>query len=96
MIINLSPVRRDDELIAVKRGDALTINGLELDFSQLPEGATLPVEAIDCQWIAGPVERIEGELHLSLILPHGSNPPQSVAFPEPLVVAQDGPVELPQ
>lgn len=96
MIIRLSPVRRDDDLTVAKRGDTLVINGIELDFSQLPEGATLPAEAIACPWIAGQVERVDGELRLSLILPHGPNPSQAVAFPEPIEVTTDGPVELPQ
>lgn len=95
MKIYLSPVRTDDDLIASVAGDVLTVNGESLDFSQLPEGAMLPAEAIDSEWVFGPVERINGELHLTLRLPHGPNPSPAVAFPEPITVTEDGPISLP-
>ena len=57
--------------------------------------ATLPAEAIDSDWIVGDVSRIDGELHLTLRLPHGPNPSQAVAFPAPLTVLGDGPIPLP-
>ena len=95
MIIKLSPVRMDETITASKQGDALTINGQVFDFSPLPDGATLPAEAIGSDHFVGPVERINGALHLTLRLPHGANPPQHVAFPEPIEVTQDGPVKLP-
>jgi hypothetical protein len=95
MQIKLSPVRSSDTLSVSRTSDTLTINGGAFDFSQLPEGATLPAEAIGSDYFAGPVERINGELHLTLRLPHGPNPSQAVAFPQPITVTQDGPVELP-
>lgn len=95
MRIKLSPVRRDETIAVSLTGDVLTINGQPFDFTQLPEGATLPAEAIDSEHFAGPVERIDGELHLTLRLPHGPNPSQAVAFPQPITVTADGPVELP-
>lgn len=95
MQIKLSPQRRDDNLTATLAGDVLTLNGVELDFSPLPEGATLPAEAIDSDWIVGPVSRIDGDLHLTLRLPHGPNPSQAVAFPDPIYVTEDGPIALP-
>ena len=73
----------------------MTLNGEAFDFSPLPEGATLPAEAIASERITGPVERIDGELHLTLRLPHGPNPSQTVAFPEPIHVTEDGPIALP-
>ena len=82
-------------LSATKSGDVLTLNGQPFDFGQLPEGATLPAEAINSEWIAGPVSRIDGELHLTLRLPCSPNPSQAVAFPEPIHVATDGPIPLP-
>lgn len=95
MHIKLSPVRLDETLEVLKEGDVLTVNGIPFDFTQLPEGATLPGEAIESDWLIGPVERINGELHLTLRLPHGANPSKSVAFPEPLTVLEDGPILLP-
>jgi len=85
----------DETLSATLSGDVLTLNGEAFDFSQLPDGATLPAEAIDSEWIVGPVERIDGELHLTLRLPHGPYPSEAVAFPEPIHVIADGPIALP-
>jgi hypothetical protein len=95
MHITLSPVRLDETLTASLAGDVLTLNGQTFDFSQLPEGATLPAEAIASDWIVGPVSRIDGELHLTLRLPNGPNPSRAVAFPEPIRVMTDGPIPLP-
>lgn len=95
MQITLSPVRLDETLTASRAGDVLTLNGEAFDFSALPEGATLPAEAIDSDWIVGPVSRIDGDLHLTLRLPHRPNPSQAVAFPKPLVVMVDGEIDLP-
>ncbi|RVE86485.1 hypothetical protein [Sinorhizobium meliloti] len=95
MKVGLSPQRRDDALEVVKAGDTLTFNGAPFDFSALPDGAAIPAGEIPCDWIAGPVERIAGELHLTLILPHGPSPSQAVAFPAPLVNPPDGLVALP-
>ena len=96
MQIKLNPQRRDDQLTVVKQGDALIVNGVTYDFSPLPEGATLPAEAIDSDLFSGPVERVNGEIVLTLTLPHGPNPSHAVAFPEPINVTADGPVELPR
>jgi len=95
MHIKLSPFRLDETLTASRAGDVLTLNGEAFDFSPLPEGATLPAEAIDSEWIVGPVSRIDGDLHLTLRLPHGPNPSQAVAFPAPIRVTADGPIDLP-
>lgn len=96
MNITLSPTRSDAPLSISKQGDALTINGVTYDFSVIPDGATLPASAVDCEYITGNVERINGALHITLLLPHGPNPSQAVAFPEPLINPADGPLELPQ
>lgn len=95
MHITLSPVRLDETLTASLAGNALTLNGEAFDFGPLPDGATLPDEEIDSEWIVGPVSRIDGELRLTLRLPHGPNPSQAVAFPEPIHVTEDGPIPLP-
>lgn len=95
MIIYFSPVRDDESMTASIAAEVLTVNGQSFDFTLLPEGATLPAGAIDSGHFAGPVSRINGELHLTLRLPHGPNPSQAVAFPEPIHVTEDGPVALP-
>ena len=96
MKITLIPQRRDDAIAISKQGDTLTINGTAYDFSVIPDGATLPASAVDCEYITGNIERINGVLQISLVLPHGPNPSQAVAFPEPLINPADGVLELPQ
>ena len=96
MHITLIPQRRDDLLAVSKQGDTLTINGITYDFSVILDGATLPASAVDCEFIVGDIERINGILHISLILPHGPNPTQAVAFPAPIINPADGVLELPQ
>ena len=95
MRISFSPMRRDGALTVSKAADKLTVNGKVLDFTSLPDGATLPAEAISSEWIAGPVERIDGELHVTLILPHGPSPSAAVAFPEPITVTANGAIAVP-
>lgn len=96
MTINLSPQRSDDTLTVSKAGDALTINGVEFDFSQVPDGGLLPRDAVDCDWIVSDVERVNGELVLTLLLPHSANATEARRFPEPLVDVPDGEVVFPQ
>ncbi|WP_244880963.1 tail fiber assembly protein [Pseudomonas taiwanensis] len=94
MIIKLSPVRSDAQLSVFKAGDTLEVNGVALDFSRLSDGATLPAEAVGCEFVAGPVERINGDLVLTLMLPHSADAPQAARFPVDLYPA-DGQVQLP-
>lgn len=96
MKLILSPQSRSDVLTVSAKGDVLTINGVALDFSQLPNGATLPRSAIDCPWIAGDVTRIDGVLQVPMVLPNGSDASDAARFPQPITTTQNGPVELPQ
>jgi hypothetical protein len=95
MLINLSPIRDDRTLNITKTADTLTINGVPYDFSQLPNGATLPREAIDCEFIISDVSRINGEIELTILLPHGANASHEARFPEPIIKNDDGQVVLP-
>ena len=78
-----------------RTGDVLILNGEAFDFSALPDGATIPAGVVPCRWITGPVDRVDGELRVTLILPHGPNPSAAVAFPESLTVTDDGPIAIP-
>jgi hypothetical protein len=95
MQITLSPIRHDTALTLHRAGDVLTLNGVAYDLSGIPEGATLPRDAVACDWLASDIERIGGVLHLTLLLPHGADAPEATRFPAPLVLTGDGPVELP-
>lgn len=94
MIIKLSPVRSDVSLSVSRSGDTLEVNGVALDFSRLPDGATLPADAVGCEFVIAPVERINGDLVLTLMLPNAADAPQGARFPVDLYPA-DGQVQLP-
>ncbi|WP_434672153.1 hypothetical protein [Pseudomonas sp. R1-15] len=95
MKIILSPQRRDDTLEVIKSGDVLTINGENFDLSPIGEGDTLPRDAISSIWFSGNVDRINGELVLTLLFPNPWNYSQEQAFPVPLENVPDGPVVFP-
>ena len=98
MKIKLSPMRMDERLDAYINGDILTVNGIALDFRQLQDDEQLPCSAIDSPWIMSDVHRIQGDIHITLRLPHGPNAPHETRFPaaftEPMTVIS-GPVPLP-
>jgi hypothetical protein len=95
MLINLSPTRSDRTLEITKTGETLTINGVPYDFSQLPNGATLPREAVGCEFIVSDVNRVNGEIELTILLPHSANASHEARFPQPINMTTDGQVVLP-
>lgn len=96
MRISFSPQNNIATLELYVEGDKIIINGDILDFSDLPDGGSYPVDAIDNALIGGAVLRINGEIHATVILPYNlSNPPQSVVFPNPVTVNTNGRVPLP-
>lgn len=94
MQLILSPQRRDDTLEASVTGEVLTLNGTAFDLSAVieTEGGALIVP--DCDWIAGPVTRVGGEIVVELIVPHGPDAPPETRSPDPVAVAT-GAVDLP-
>lgn len=95
MRLLLSPVNDPRILNITKTNDTLTINGESFDFSKLLEGATLPKEAVDCEFIISDVSRINGEIELTILLPHGANASHEARFPEPINMTSNGRVMLP-
>lgn len=95
MIIHLSPQYRHDTLEIAVRGDVLTINGEDLDFGQLDEGSVLPRGAVGSEWVASDVTRTDGEIVLTLILPHNAGANDAARYPQPIRVGVNGPVTLP-
>lgn len=96
MNIKLVPVRFDESLYALRADDVLILNGASFDFSAIGEGDTLPLLAINSAWFAGQVERTNGELTLSLILPNPWNYSPEQAFPVPLLSVPNGVIQFPQ
>lgn len=95
MYISFSPVRSDRQISLERQGDMLLIDGEAFDFSPLPEGGTLPCEAVRSDVIVSDVQRQDGNLHLSVILPHRADAPREVLFPKGIIVAEDGLITLP-
>jgi hypothetical protein len=96
MIITLSPFRAETPLTLHRAGDTLTMNGEAFDLSGIPEGATLPRAAVDCDWLASDIIRVDGVLHLTLLLPHGADAPEETRFAAPITLLADGAVTLPR
>ncbi|MCA0027327.1 MULTISPECIES: hypothetical protein [unclassified Mesorhizobium] len=96
MHISFSPQRRDDALTLEKTGDVLTVNGEQFNFNGLADGDTIKREDIPGEWFAGDVTKTGGEVYIVLTLPHGPRPSRAVAFPDPIVGTEDGPIAVPQ
>jgi hypothetical protein len=96
MKIIFSPQRRDGTLELEKsQGNRLRINGELFNFNPLSPGDVIPAGTVPSDWIIGPVEHVGGHVTLTLILPHGPNPSQAVAFPAPVIVTEDGDISVP-
>lgn len=100
MKIIFYPQRRDDELTLSLRGERLNISGDVVDLSSIPDGATVPMEAIDNPFVAGPIERIDGELCVSLLLPRSTpfgvfDEAGTMRPPFEVTITRDGDIALP-
>lgn len=95
MQIQFTPMRHANRLSLSKTGDTLTVNGEDFDLSGIPDGATLPRAAVACDWLASDIARVDGVLHLTLILPHGMSAPDETLFPASVTVTGNGPIALP-
>lgn len=92
MNIILFPQRRDDILTASKSGETLTLNGDAVDLSSVEEGEEYFTKH---PWIIDPVTRVNGNIQVGIILPHGPDADESVRFPDSLIDPEDGPLNLP-
>ncbi|MBN3966324.1 hypothetical protein IMW75_13695 [Pseudomonas gregormendelii] len=95
MIIKLLPQRRDDALVVLRSGNLVIVNGEPFDFSSMNDGDTLPHTAIRSEWFVGDVEKIDGELTLTLLLPNPSNCSPAQALPVDLINVPNGLVVFP-
>lgn len=88
--ITLSPRFSDAELRLEKSRSFLKINGFPCYFGTLNDGDEIPPEAIDCDWIFGSIKKIDGIVHLTIIMPYSdANAPDHIRFPEPLMLIED-------
>lgn len=96
MKIFLSPVRSDAQLFVSVKKNTISINDTQFDFNSINEGDKIPVSEVGSKWIVSDVIRINGEIQLTLILPHGAKPPKETLFPKPIIVQTDGVIHLPE
>lgn len=94
MKVNYIPMRADHRPVYERRGDALVIDGEVFDFTDLPEGGTLPAEAVASECVWGTVARTDGQIEVSLLLTFAAGAPHETRFPTPVVMTGDG--EVPQ
>ena len=88
--ISYSPQYGTQDITISKQGEVLTLNGETFDFSALEEGAEIDTE---CRHIVGTVKRLNGNIHITILLPHGVN--SYFAPTEPQEVMVDGDIALP-
>ncbi|TPM39390.1 hypothetical protein FJ951_27170 [Mesorhizobium sp. B2-2-3] len=95
MRISFAPQRRDDALALAKSGDVLTVNGEQFNFNGLSDGDAIKVEDIPCEFIVGNVTKIAGEVHVTIVLPHGPSPEVWQTCPGDIENVPDGTVDVP-
>ncbi|MBH3456745.1 tail fiber assembly protein [Pseudomonas monteilii] len=97
MIIKLTPQEMypPQQLAVWKNGEQLNINGLTIDLANLVDGASLPANSIGSAWVAGPIQRVGGQVVLTLFLPNSPESTEAERFPRDLVDVPDGRVALP-
>lgn len=98
MHINFSPycpINPDEKISLYKLGDRLTVNEVELDFTQLPEGGILPAGATNNLFITGSVTRKDGHVVVNVRLPIPHDAAMEMSFPQPIFDAEDGAIQLP-
>lgn len=95
MKITLSPVSCYAAPLAVSvSGETITVDGVALDLSSLPDNAQLPAGATGHAAVIGAVSRVGGEISLTLRFPVGPFASEAARFPAP-ITATVGVVELP-
>lgn len=96
--IEFSPIVKPGRLESVTvEGYALTVNGQAFDFSPLEPGHELPCDAIGSDLFAGDaIMSADGGLSVKLLMPYDeATATQAIRFPEPVIVTEDGPVDIP-
>lgn len=95
--IKFTPQSSDAKLEMSKTGETLTINGVDADFSDMPDGADYPAESIESDFVLGGISKVDGVVHMTIIMPyiHTDDIPESVSYPSGVFVEQDGRISLP-
>lgn len=93
--INLSPQFSYTTLSIKKAGNSLTINGTPYDFSSLNDGDEIPADAISDPSIVGKITKDNGIIKITILMPYSDpDAEESVLFPEPIILDEDGEVSF--
>lgn len=92
--VSFSPQRSDEKLTLCKQGNILIVNGREYDFTDMPDGSTLPKEAFGSNYFIGNVDRSGDKISVKILLPYGAGSPSSVLYPSPINISDDGEVRV--
>lgn len=88
--VKFSPVRSNEEPLTASWMDpVLTVKSVEYDLSLLEDGSTATHPVL------GNVYRVGNDYGVTLMLPHGSNAPESTRFPEDIIVEDNGNITIP-
>ena len=87
MLITMTPMRRDCLLIAERIDDTLVLNGETIDLATCGPDTS--------PWIVDIPQKVDGEWHILMVVPHAANAPEETLYPEPLTVSGNGPLLLP-
>jgi hypothetical protein len=95
MIIKQSPICDESDLIVEKSGEVITINGVAHDLSTVSDtlpayNAELSPNGHEYEHILGAINRVAGELELTIRVPHVPNAPEAHRFPSDIVNPADG------
>jgi hypothetical protein len=98
MILTLIPQWGRLETVLSVDGDVLTRDGVVYDLSDVPEGGEgwppLPAPGEDLIFV-GPIRRIDGVIHATMIVHLGDDAPQDQPYAPWTVEAADGAVTIP-
>ena len=88
--INFSPVNKPDTNLTIEWNDpVITVYGVDYDLSLLADGDSAEHDILKTSSRSG------NDYEITVILPHGSNAPQSTRFPAPVEITTDGTVSIP-
>lgn len=88
--LKFTPQRNDEGQLIVNWNDpVLTVQEVQYDLSELPDGATAEHEVLR------QVIRNGNDYEVLLVLPHGSNASEATRFPQDLEIFENGIINVP-
>lgn len=90
MIIKFSPQIRDSITEFVKIGNNLTVDGELLDLDSIPNGSTVPSEAIDVNSVNSIIKDISGNITIELVWTYSDSNDWISSWPADLIDPIDG------